>query len=207
MGKSKKGKKAKKKKLYRLNMRKFQKEFCERCNLCRGSSKPAFCFNVMYLDAPEAFVQECFPRLRNIKAWPAPSHDETKEFQKVFCLSSACAQSTVKCEYMGDCLTTFRNQQDPLVSAILGAVENEPHPLAVKAKKLGKKARKKERKEKARKERQNRTPYPTFITNGDEAWLARMRKILYGDNYQEPVTVEGDARPPEESSGTATQDS
>ena len=183
MARKGKKKKSKKERRYSLNITKFQKTFCRKCQVCYAGTKSSFCYNIIYKDCPRIFVHDIWPQLNKVFLWPEDTELSKLKFNEIFCNSAICqGKQHAGCGNLTMCFNAFVDQIEYLPSYNLG----ETIPSKVKRKKGKNKSN-----------TVNKTPKPTFFTNGSAEWLANMEKLLYGDDHIQPNSVEASTGEPE----------
>lgn len=139
----------------KYNKNEFINILCKRCDLCKSTEDPAFCYNVIYKKCKRKFIQKVFPKLLKLKIEEKLSgtlicnySSENFEliFKQTFCNSDICGKNIENCDNISKCTTMFKLQLYGIKSTTKLSFNNH----------------------KTKKKNKNRyivKPYPTFFTN------------------------------------------
>lgn len=155
-------------KKHKYNKSEFINILCKRCDLCKNTEDPAFCYNIIYKKHKRKFVQKVFPKLLKLKTEEKLSgipicNYNSKNFElmfkQTFCNSGVCGKNIENCDSVLKCITIFRLQ-------LYGIKATTKLPSNGY---------------KTKKESKNRyiaKPYPTFFTNAKNGWQEKIHEFL-----------------------------
>lgn len=164
MGKKKKKDKKKRRGMY--NKAQFHDIVCQHCSLC-SIYNPTFCYEQIYKQSPNRFMFYCYGALLGMrysfeKKGFSPKDIGITDFRMVFCHSGICTGSPqYACTDALECFKEFKGQ--------------------IKGKFIGKLGKSIGRFIREDKEYLYKA-YPTFFTNDNEEWKAKVKEILESDN-------------------------
>ena len=142
-------------KKYKYNKSEFINILCKRCNLCKNTENPTFCYEFIYKSCKRKFIRKVFPKLLALKAKEKlsgiqicnySSEDFKVMFKQTFCNMGVCGKGIENCDNISRCTTIFRLQLYGIKSTTKPPFNNRKIKKRKKDKYIVK-------------------PYPTFFTN------------------------------------------
>lgn len=162
-------------KKHKYNKSEFINILCKKCDLCKNTADPAFCYEIIYKNSKRKFIQKVFPKLLILKAKEKVTgipictyspEDFKSMFTQTFCNMGVCGKGIEECDNIPQCTTMFRLQLHGVKSTTKLSFNNRK----VKKKKKNKYIVK---------------PYPTFFTNDREDWKKEIHEslLIKGEEY------------------------
>lgn len=155
-----KKKKKKKKKKNGYNKKEFLAIVCDQCRVC-NTKKPSYCYEIVYKEWPDFFMQTIFPGLVGYRSWldKAKSSVDSiliSHFREMFCHSGICGPGhKMNCQHAYECFNAFRKQSTGLKVEDRRAVKSGPKILEA---------------------------YPTFFMSENEDFRKEVEEILSDGN-------------------------